>query len=162
MVLPVGGALVVEEVAVPSEGPVMIFQVALQYMIKDIPKKTWVDITITILGPIRNRSIRIVVLRISSVIQMPLAGMIRVMGMEIFKMALVPVTAVLGAMALDCPNALRSVKETIRCTSLLLKSAFSANVRAAHFSSATLSMRLIVTRFVDNSKNMAKSRHSLT
>ena len=85
MVLPVEGALVVEEVAVPSEGPVMILQVALQHMIKDIPKKTWVDITITILGPIRIRSIRIVVLRISSVIQMPLAGMIRVMGMEIFK-----------------------------------------------------------------------------
>jgi hypothetical protein len=89
MVLPVEGALVVEEVAVPSEGPVMILQVALQYMIKDmnkdIPKKTWVDITITILGPIRIRSIRIVVLRISSVIQMPLAAMIRVMGMEIFK-----------------------------------------------------------------------------
>jgi hypothetical protein len=84
-VLPVEGALVVEEVAVPSEGPVMILQVALQYMIKDIPKKTWVDIAITILGPIRIRSIRIVVLRISSAIQMPLAGMIRVMGMEIFK-----------------------------------------------------------------------------
>jgi hypothetical protein len=85
MVLPGEGALVVEEVAVPSEGPVMILQVAPQYMIKDIPKKTWVDITITILGPIRIRSIRIVVLRISSVIQMPLVGMIRVMGMEIFK-----------------------------------------------------------------------------
>jgi len=86
MVLPVEGALVVEEVAVPSEGPVMTLQVALQYMIKDIPKKkTWVDITITILGPIRIRSIRIVVLRISSVIQMPLAGMSRVMGLEISK-----------------------------------------------------------------------------
>ncbi len=60
-------------------------QVALQYMIKDIPKEAWVDITITILDPIRIRSIRTVVLRINSVIQMPLAGMIRVMGMEISK-----------------------------------------------------------------------------
>jgi hypothetical protein len=86
MVLPVEGALVVEEVAVPSERPVMILQVALQYMIKHLPKETWVDITITILGPIlRIRSIRTVVLRISSVIQMPLAGMIRAMGMEISK-----------------------------------------------------------------------------
>jgi hypothetical protein len=39
MVLPVEGALVVEEVAVPSEGPVMILQVALQYMIKHLPKE---------------------------------------------------------------------------------------------------------------------------
>jgi hypothetical protein len=85
MVLPVEGALVVEEVAVPSEGPVMILQVALQYMIKHLPRETWVDITITILGRIRIRSIRTVVLRINSVIQMPLAGMIRVMGMEISK-----------------------------------------------------------------------------
>jgi len=54
-------------------------------MIKDIPKEAWVDITITILDPIRIRSIRTVVLRINSVIQMPLAGMIRVMGMEISK-----------------------------------------------------------------------------
>jgi hypothetical protein len=53
-------------------------------------------------------------------------------------MTLVPVTVVLEAMALDCPNAVRNVKETIRCTSLLLKSAFSASVRAALFSSATL------------------------
>jgi hypothetical protein len=85
MVLPVEGALVVEEVAVPSEGPVMILQVALQYMIKHLPKETWVDIPITILRPIRIRSIRTVVLRISSVIQMPLAGMIRAMGMEVSK-----------------------------------------------------------------------------
>jgi hypothetical protein len=85
MVLLVEGALVVEEVADPSEGPVMILQVAPQYMIKHLPKETWVDITITILGPIRIRSIRTVVLRISSVIQMPLAGMIRATGMEISK-----------------------------------------------------------------------------
>jgi hypothetical protein len=81
----VEGALVVEEVAVPSEGPVMILQVALQYMIKHLPKETWVDITITILGPTRIRSIRAVVLRISSVTQMPLVGMIRAMGKEISK-----------------------------------------------------------------------------
>jgi hypothetical protein len=85
MVPPVEGALVVEEVAVPSEGPIMILQVALQYMIKHLPKETWVDITITILGPIRIRSIRTVVLRINSVIQMPLPGMIRAMGLEISK-----------------------------------------------------------------------------
>jgi len=40
MVLPVEGVLVVEEVAAPSEGPVMIFQAAPRYMIKDIPKET--------------------------------------------------------------------------------------------------------------------------
>jgi hypothetical protein len=85
MVPRVEEVLVVEEVAVPSEGPVMILQVALQYMIKHLPKETWVDITITILGPIRIRSIRTMVLRISSVTQMPLAGMIRAMGMEISK-----------------------------------------------------------------------------
>ena len=87
MVLRVEGALVVEEVAVPSEEPVMILQIALQYMIKHLhlPKETWVDITITILGPTRIRSIRMMVLRISSVTQMPLAGMIRTMGTEISK-----------------------------------------------------------------------------
>jgi len=85
MVLRVEGALVVEEVAVPLEGPVMILQVALQYMIKDLPRETWMDITITILDPIRIRSIRAVVLRISSVTQMPQAGMIRTMGTEISK-----------------------------------------------------------------------------
>jgi len=85
-VLHVEGVLVVEEVAVPLEGPVSrILQVALQYMIKHLPKETWVDITITILDPIRIRSIRTMVLRISSVTQIPLAGMIRAMGMEISK-----------------------------------------------------------------------------
>jgi hypothetical protein len=88
--------------------------------------------------------------------------MIRATGMEISKMALVLVMVVPEAMALDCPNVVRNVKETIRCTSLLLKNAFSASVRAALFSSATLSMRLTVTRFVDNSKSMARSRHSST
>jgi hypothetical protein len=88
MDLHVEGVLVVEEVAVPSEGPVMILQVTPQYMTKLLLKETWVDITITILGPIRIRSIRTirtVVMRISSVIQMPLAGMIRATGMEISK-----------------------------------------------------------------------------
>jgi len=85
MVLHAEGVLVVEEVAVPSEGPVMFLQVAPQYMIKHLLKEIWVDITITILHPIRIRSIRTVVMRISSVIQMPQAGMIRVMGMEISK-----------------------------------------------------------------------------
>jgi hypothetical protein len=86
MVLHVEGVLVVEEVVVPLEGPVRILQIALQYMIKHLPpKETWVDITITILDPIRIRSIRTVVLRISSVTQMPLVGMIRAMGMEISK-----------------------------------------------------------------------------
>jgi hypothetical protein len=84
-VLRVEGVLVVEEVAVPMEGPVRILQVALQYMIKHLPKETWVDITITILDPIRIRSFRTTVLRISSVTQMPLAAMIRAMGMEISK-----------------------------------------------------------------------------
>lgn len=84
-VLRVEGVLVVEEVAVPMEGPVRILQVALQYMIKHLLKETWVDITITILDPIRIRSIRTTVLRISSVTQMPLAAMIRAMGMEISK-----------------------------------------------------------------------------
>jgi hypothetical protein len=84
-VLRVEGVLVVEEVAVPMEGPVRILQVALQYMIKHLPKETWVDITITILDPIRIRSIRTTVLRISSVTQMPLVAMIRAMGMEISK-----------------------------------------------------------------------------
>jgi hypothetical protein len=81
MVPRVEGALVVEEVGAPSRVLVMILQVVIQYMTKHLLKGIWVAITITtILGPIRTRSIRTVVLRISSVTQIPQADMIRAMG----------------------------------------------------------------------------------
>jgi hypothetical protein len=88
MVLHVEGALVVEEVAVhlEEEELTMISQVVLQYMIKHLPREAWVAITITpILRPIRIRSIRTVVLRISSVTQIPRVDMNRAMGTEISK-----------------------------------------------------------------------------